>query len=65
MTTTDKNLKHRDLKYLSPKKWPCHECLIKVTCTKSFLDGTACDDYWEYVGDAVHYVRRREIEDKE
>ena len=31
------------------KSIPCYECLIKATCTRSFINGTACDDLWQFV----------------
>lgn len=37
-------------------KNPCDECLIKVTCQKSFINKSACDELWEFV---LKTVRRR------
>lgn len=28
---------------------PCYDCLIKMTCTKSFILKTACDPYKDFV----------------
>jgi hypothetical protein len=33
-----------DLKKLLKKEFPCDVCIIKTMCSKSFMDGTACDE---------------------
>lgn len=45
---------------------PCLECLIKTTCSKSYLLGTACDKYKEFVKSLVHLVgeSQKDYEDK-
>lgn len=28
---------------------PCHECLVKSACKRSFVDGSACYEFAEFV----------------
>lgn len=37
------------IKYTYQKGSPCTKCLIKSTCSKSFIKKTACEEYCKYV----------------
>lgn len=45
MTTKDKAL----YKLSSHPDSPCLNCLVQITCTKSILEKSACDDYKQYI----------------
>lgn len=32
---------------------PCHNCIIKMTCLKSFVNKTACDPYKRFMTDLL------------
>ncbi len=32
---------------------PCHNCLIGMTCTKSFILRTACEDYRDFISKLI------------
>ena len=35
---------------------PCFNCLIKMTCTKSFVQETACNEYRNFVRSQIRKI---------
>jgi hypothetical protein len=36
---------------------PCNTCLIRSTCKRSFINGSACDEFWDYTYKRLRIVR--------
>lgn len=65
MSTSPLEKKIIDYSFLFELKGcPCEKCIIKSMCTKSFVDGTACDDYKDFIIDLVEQEKLRENNNK-
>lgn len=45
------------------KKSPCHKCLVRGSCTISFIDGSGCRDLAEFIVTSIEKETGNKIEE--
>ena len=41
------------------KESPCQNCIVRSTCTKSFIDKTACEKYERFLWSIIEKEQKR------